>query len=1035
MVEALVSYEDSARIRGELSSYISSNLNQSSNAEVVFGDVYCKNLEDGVKETISDRLAAIALDVASADMAYFSQDESYSDGLVKVRSHAEDIANIFALNQFRVNTPTNINFGRWKPKYDKNFELEGYYQRSQLGAACFVVPIEDTFGESVEKPGEGILGSWLTQQMIHKGGGGTGFSFCRLRPKGSIIEYNPVAEGIKSIDWSTNRGVSSGGHSFLDSFYNHSTDAVKQGNSRRGANMGIQRIDHMDFLDHLFGKFGGDRNSLEYKLKNFNLSLAVTDEFMDAAQDGGTYTLFNPHRADSKIKEVLEKKHRIKDPEIVRKEDLATKEQFENILERNKKNTFAPITTPNMYLDQDQESVINAYNGEKIGTVLNGIVHINAAKILDTIAKVSYANGEPGIVFIDRMNEYNSNLFDGEIEATNPCGEQPLLPNEACNLGSINAGKFAKYATFAGKEDIDLESRIIDDKFTKVEKRKDGQIGVTYFDWNSLDDVTEKGVKILDNVVDRSDFPSQRIDDAVRSSRKIGLGYMGVADAMLLMKQRYGSDESLEFAKALAKRLYETSHQTSQKLAEERGVFPSIETSFHNPDSDLYKWFTSKPVTIPDKFRGERPLSERVDRTHHMNYGKPLRNSAITTMAPTGTIRRTSGEMDLELGLDNLEISSGIEPLFSLHTVSHILNTVMEDDSLAAVKLLKREGLFSEELMKAIKSNKGSVFKYSYTSKDIAEKLDTIPEEIRDVLVTAGGGEGDKYEITPAQHVKMLTTFQKYNDSAISKTINVPGYAKPEEIRNTFINMWKQGGKGGTIYRDQSREFQILNMGQTEKDTKKDKKFNRNLLQEAVVLETPYIGSKARLDNNPLEHNPDRCFTVISYDSDRGRITGVFQNVAEVDPERLSTMTSRNLEISHSFKDGRSLDDIIGEQEKIIVSGSRVGLITDRGAIEKSKTKDGTRHQIGGSTSTEGLLNTLYTMRFLTNNGKNFKRGSIQENMDFYLDGGITIKSIIATKGQITLEEKEDAMPSILGDRKAVKLPEGMPESNCPECL
>ena len=1059
MPREIIDYEEFGRLRDRLANEYEPQINMSSNAKMVFEDVYAKKLEHGRPEGISERMAAVAIDVASNDLEYISGGSlPDSEKISYVESKAKEYLEMYVNNVFRANTPTNINFGRWTPVYNEDGDEMGYEMKNQLGSACFVIPIEDSFGENMESVlgSDGILAAWVEQQLLQKGGGGTGFSGAALRPKGSRIGYNPAVDGMKSMDWDNQRGVSSGWESFLDNYYNSSTEAVKQGNSRRGANMGIQRIDHMDFLDHLYAKFGRDSDRLEWRLKNFNLSLGVTDEFMEAASKGETYTLYNPHRANQKTKKILEKKFGIENPEIVRVADLATKLQFEKIVEMNKKNPFAPVVLPNMYLGDNEKDVINAYTGEEIGTIVNGVVHIEASKVLDSISRLSHSNGEPGMIFLDRINEFNPELFHEEYEATNPCGEQPLPRHGACNLGSINVGKFVEYDVFEidsiGKTKLatikesptsmsslkrakgKIGKIARRDPFARAEIRQDGRIGVMHYNWEALDDAIGKGIRFLDGVIDRSDFPSEQISDAVDRTRKVGLGYMGVWDAMVLMKTRYGSEESYDFAEALAKRLHDKSRETSEELAEERGVFPLWDVSFFNPDSEHSKWFNSNPTTIRDRYRGERKLSPRVSGKREMKYGVKVRNSYQTTQAPTGTIRRTVGEQDLETKLDNLSVSSGIEPAYSLREESKIINTQVSDFSLATFKLLKREGLNVGEIMDAIGKNRGSAQVYGYTPKDVAEVLETIPASVRDTLVTAAGGEGDIYEIDPEQHVKMATTFQKFNDSAISKTINLPGSSTVEDMKKAWINLWESGSKGGTMYRDNSREFQILNtvVGEAEIQKGVNGKVTRPLLQRSITLELPYNSSIPKEHTGDVDFNPDRCFTTLTFNMINGHLTGVFQNIPEVDPERLSSITQRNIEMSRTLKNGRSLDEVIGDLEKIrIVSGTK-GVVTDSAVMNGSG--ENLRFQVEGATTTEDLLKTLYVARFLTGGGQDFEPGVIEENIRSYEIGQISLRSIINTQGKIRIEENGDDMPSILGSKRVIKLPEGLSEKLCPEC-
>lgn len=1030
MTEMTLDYETFSRIREELLPYARDNLNLSPNAKKVFGEVYLRSREDGEAETIADRMVAISLDIASAEMKYLPKYMPEEEKIGHVRNDAKRNLELYVTNKFRANTPTNLNMGRWKAKYAPSGDITGYQQSTQLGSACFVIPIEDTFGEDVTDLQDGILEAWITQQLVHKDGGGTGFSFQRLRPKGSVIGYNPSVDGMNSMSWDGRRGVSSGYESFLAHFFNSATEAVKQGNSRRGANMGIQRIDHMDFLDQLFAKYGSERT-----IKNFNLSLAVTDEFMEAAHEGRTYTLYNPNRARSDIKKVLKEKWGVENPETVRKHDIATKAQFVSIMDKNKKNPLLPLTTPNMYLDDDGKTVINAYTGEAIGSVFDDIVRIDARKVLDIFAKNAHSNGEPGMFNIDRANEYNPVGHSQEKEATNPCGEQPLVPYGSCNLGSINAGEFVKYNIFDSAEEI---QGIPEDAWVRRHTRFDGKVGVMWFDWNDLRSTIRTGTRFLDNVIERSDFPSQKIKNAAEEGRNIGLGYMGVHDAMILLNMRYGSTESYEFAERLAKELHDESLVESKKLAEERGEFLLWKGSMHDPDSDLYKWFISMPKTIPDRFKGERKLSDRVDRSRVIAYGTgKVRNECRMTQAPTGTIRRASGSSDHGTGLENLAISSGIEPVFSLVEGSNILNTSLMDFSYATAVVLQRAGLPVKEIAEAIGKNKGSAKIYNYTTPEVATVLKKIPEEIREVLVTAAGGEGDVYEIKPEEHVRMQTVFQKYNDSAISKTINLPSSATPDDVRQSYIDLWLQGAKGGTAYVDQSRKFQILNVVSHDSlehrasSNGNGKKVKRPLLQWSVTLELPYISSVMKEGVGNIDSSPDSCFTTLTFNKINGHLTGVFQNITDSDTERTTSMTRANRDLSARLKEGKSLDEVIIELEKAGVSG-KVGVMTDKAVMNGSR--ENLRYQVEGSTTSADLLSALYLARFLTDDGKEFGVEQINERMKMYEVGEISLRSIVNTRGKIKIEDGNGKMPSILGGKRVVTVPMGISTKLCPEC-
>ncbi|MAH47822.1 hypothetical protein CMI37_18520 [Candidatus Pacearchaeota archaeon] len=946
-------------------------------------------------------------------------------------------------NRFRVNTPANINFGRWVvPEGHDPANGALYGVGNQLGSACFVIPVADTFGKSTTELNDGLCEAWLTQQHVHKWGGGTGFAFSRIRPKGSLIGYNSYVDGMNCMDWSGGRGTSSGYESFLTNFFNASTEAVKQGNTRRGANMGIQRLDHMDFLDQLYAKHRGSKDD-EFKVKNFNLSVAATDEVMQALSEGGYYTLYNPLRA--KHRKVLEEKFGVENPELVRKQDLATRKQFEALQMKNKNSPFAQVPLPSLYLDEDGSNVVNAYDGKRIGIVMNDVVYIDGGRVRDIFSQENYTGGEPGIVFLDRMNEMNPLLLDGEIEAPNPCGEQPLPANGACDLGSINSGKFVRYGVYESREaaSSDLEKKVMKCKFTKVEDRRDGKVGVMSYDWDAFDETVEDGVRFLDNVIDRSDFPSQKIDEQVRKTRNIGLGLMGVWDTMVLMKLQYGGDESVEFAGALAERLHDKAREASQKLAEERGVFPAWEDSFHNPDSELYKWFMSNPKTIVDMHRGERKLAspDVVNRERVMAYGREVRNAAMTTQAPTGTIRRTCGEKDLGLEVDNLYISSGIEAPHSVVDVSHILNTKLEGVSSAAVALFKREGIYSKELIDAIRKNEGGVFVYSNTPAESKPLLESIPDDVRDVLVTSAGGEGDIYEISPDQHATIAATFQERCDSAISKTVTLPSSAVPGDVWLATERMWRMGGKGITAYVDRSREYQIVNKTERGSEVKEEKKkIRRPLLQRSFTIELPFPRPEQKgrpmHEVTDVDFQPDRCFTTVAYNPVHDRVTGVFQNFPVADPNLISTAGHRNIALSRDLKGGKPLGEIIEEAEKMSSQGVLPGRITD---VAVAPAGDNfLRHTVEASTLTNSLLKSLYVVRFLTGGGEHIDDDQIQERMDVYHSGELSLKTIIAAKGFLDVgDAMVDERPSIFGGRRAVKVisGSGIPEKLCPECI
>ena len=506
--------------------------------------------------------------------------------------------------KFLPNSPTLMNAGR---------------PLGQL-AACFVLPVEDSM--------EGIFGALRDAALIHKSGGGTGFAFSRLRPKNSAV--------------GTTGGIASGPVSFMKIF-NTATEQVKQGGTRRGANMAILRVDHPDILEFIFSK----EDSRE--LNNFNISVGVSDQFMQSVAKEEDYHLIDPR-------------------------------------------------------------------GQKmVGT-------LNAAEVYRTLVKQAWKNGDPGIIFLDRINRDNPTPQLGEIESTNPCGEQPLLPMEACNLGSINLAKF-------------------------VLETADGPV----IDFEGLKQMVGWSVRFLDNTIDMSKYPLPEIDEMVRGNRKIGLGVMGFADMLYQLKIPYNSDEALEIAETAMQFIQENAHEASQNLAQERGVFSNWEQS-------IYK-----------------------------DQNIALRNATCTTIAPTGTLSIIAG------------CSSGIEPLFALSFVRN----VMDNDKLMEVnpyfeEVANDRRFYSRELMDEI-ARKGSI-----------KKFKQIPKDVRKVFVTA-------HDISPDWHIRMQAAFQKYTDNAVSKTVNLPHDATVDDVKQVYNLAHELGCKGVTIYRDGSKENQVLSFAQKEK--------------------------------------------------------------------------------------------------------------------------------------------------------------------------------------------------------------------------
>jgi ribonucleoside-diphosphate reductase alpha chain len=352
-------------------------------------------------------------------------------------------------------------------------------------------------------------------------------------------------------------------------------------------------------------------------------------------------------------------------------------------------------------------NIVNPRNGEVVA-------QRSARKVFDRIVDLAWTNGEPGIIFLDRLNRNNPTPHIGEFEATNPCGEQPLLPYESCNLGSIN---LARMVTTDGK-----------------------------VNWDRLAEVVELGTRFLDDVIQINKYPIKEIKEMTRANRKIGLGVMGWADMLILLGIPYNSEAAIELGDRVMKFINDKAHMASRTLAKERGAFPNFKGSIYDND------------------------------------GEPIRNATCTTIAPTGTISIISNT------------SSGIEPLFAVSYVRQVLdNDILLEVHPLFEKIARERGFYSKELMKTIAEH-GTI-----------QDLDEIPEDVRDIFVTS-------HDITPEDHIRMQAVFQNHTDNAVSKTVNFCSDATREDVAKVYRLAYESGCKGVTIYRDGSRDMQVLSV-------------------------------------------------------------------------------------------------------------------------------------------------------------------------------------------------------------------------------
>ncbi len=594
------------------------SLDLSANALTVLERRYLVKDDEGKPvERPEDLFWRVARTIAAPDRTYGASNRA-------VESLAETFFELMATRVWMPNSPTLMNAGR---------------PLGQL-SACFVLPVEDALSNGRS----GIYDTLRAMALVHQSGGGTGFSFSRLRPKNDVVR--------------STMGVASGPVSFMK-LYDASTDVVKQGGTRRGANMGILRVDHPDVMDFIHCK-----DDLT-QVTNFNISVAVTDAFMTALEAGQSYDLIHPR------------------------------------------------------------------TGKVVG-------QLDAREVFKQIVHGAWKTGEPGVFYIDRANHYNPVPHLGSYEATNPCGEQPLLPYDVCNLGSINVGLFVK----------------------------NGDV-----DWDSLRTAVHLCTHFLDNVIDANRYPLAEIDDLAKRIRRIGL---------------------MEF-------IDEESKVASEKLAATRGTFAEWERSIWGPDATCARTATGERI---------RPM-------------RRLRNCNLTTVAPTGTISIIAG------------CSSGIEPLFAVAFMRNQAGVLMPDVNEDFVAIARREGWYSEDLMKQI-AEAGHIH------------FDAVPEKWQRVFVTA-------HDVTPEWHIQMQGAFQEFTDSAISKTCNFANNATEQYVEQIYRYAFQLGCKGVTVYRDGARENQVLSTGSTAKKVQ-EAAAPVEALSRIAELETELQLTKERLHDVEAEN-------------------------------------------------------------------------------------------------------------------------------------------------------------------------------------
>ena len=596
-------------------------------------------------------------------------------------------------------------------------------------SACFVLPVEDSM--------DGIFTSIRNGALVHKTGGGTGYSFSRLRPLNSAVQ--------------STQGVASGPLSFA-AVFDAATETIKQGGKRRGANMGVLRVDHPDIMEFISAKQDQTR------FTNFNFSVAITDTFMEAVKTDQEFDLVDPS------------------------------------------------------------------NGKVVDT-------LQARDVFDKIVDLAWHNGEPGVLFIDAANRANSTPQLGEFEATNPCGEQWLLPYESCNLGSINLGQYVR----------------------------EGEV-----DFERLGRTVKLAVRFLDNVIDCNRFPIPEIAEMTQKTRKIGLGIMGMHDMLIQMQLPYGAEKGREASAAVMRFIRQEAEKTSVELAECKGPFPAYDPQYND---------------YPAR-----------------------RNAALTSIQPTGTVSMIA------------DCASGCEPYFSIVMEKNVMDGerfLMVNKHFEVVA--REEGFFSDELLEKV-AETGTVV-----------GLDEIPEKWQEIFRTA-------QDIAPEEHIRMQGALQLNGiDSSISKTINLPSSATPDDVRLSYLLGFELGCKGLTVYRDGSRDSQVLNtVGSSDKQT-------ATVSSQGVIHKKKLPGVLSAKRYRLKDANGNTIYLIVCFDDDESpmEVFAKFPFDNRVDLKDKSTMWTTTCRlVSLALRYQIPMEEVIKQLDRS--SGHMLDLPAQLGKLLKS---------------------------------------------------------------------------------------------------
>ena len=696
-----------------------------------------KNEDREITETPEQLFQRVAENVAEPDKKYGYYDES-----------VEEFYEAMTRLEFMPNSPTLMNAGG---------ELQ------QL-SACFVLHPEDDM--------ESIFGRVKDAAMVFKSGGGVGYPFHLLRPKGDAV--------------GSTGGISSGPISF-QRVYDTMCGTIKQGGKRRGAQMAIMKSSHPDLLRFVVEK----RNEGDFS--NFNISVGLTEDFMEAVKNDEDYTFINPSTGQPHIVNKFNQQFYNKDESYWPTAEGSDAGRDDNFW-RDYADSIENIDQFDIELEQGEE------------------MKLPARFIWNCMIDGAWKNGEPGLFMYDEYNKMHS--YDVEekpeyrMEATNPCGEQGLMNGEPCNLGHINLSlmveqrsdnsslKLEEFRENTDYQDLDKEISVFMDQA---------------LDNKRLEEVARLGTRFLDNVVTMSDFPLEEIEEAARNNRKIGLGLMGFAQMLIQLGIEYGSEESFAAAREIQKRITFYSVDESHELAKERGEFANWSDSKWSDPVEYSEWF--------EKYSGGMDPERFED-------GLKIRNHNTTTIAPTGTTSMIG------------DTSGGCEPIFSLAYFKNVAKDIQGDDMLVE---------FDDYFLRTLEHNNVDVEAVKEEAETLMrnnewEGIDSLPddvlsEELKSLFVTTD-------QVEPSEHIRIQAAFQDYNHSGISKTCNFGHDATREDVEEAYMLAYETGCKGLTVYRDGSRDVQVMT---TREDNKISDDADKEDLLEALVEK---YGSLYELENS-----------------------------------------------------------------------------------------------------------------------------------------------------------------------------------------